>query len=72
MIHYYTLRPGGVFKQVAKYLKLVGRNGIILNSDKFFFGEDTVDRAGTRLAHLGQGQTPPGAHQGHKGGPHTC
>ena len=37
------------FKQVAEYLTLVGKNGIILNSDKFCFGEDTVDWAGIRL-----------------------
>ena len=39
----------GAFKQVAEYLTLVGKNGIILNSDKFYFGEDTVDWAGIRL-----------------------
>ena len=37
------------FTQVAEYLTLVGRNGIILNSDKFSFGEDTVDWAGIRI-----------------------
>ena len=37
------------FKQVAEYLTLVGKNGIILNCDKFCFGEDTVDWAGIRL-----------------------
>ena len=37
------------FKQVAEYLTLVGRNGIVLNSDKFSFGEDTVDWAGIRI-----------------------
>ena len=31
------------FRQVAEYLTLVGRNRIILNSEKFHFGEDTVD-----------------------------
>jgi hypothetical protein len=37
------------FKQVAEYLTLVGENGIVLNSDKFCFGEDVVDWAGIRL-----------------------
>ena len=37
------------FRQVAEYLTLVGKNGIILNSEKFQFGEDTVDWAGVRL-----------------------
>ena len=37
------------FRQVAEYLSLVGRNGIILNSEKFHFGEDTVDWTGVRL-----------------------
>ena len=37
------------FKQVTEYLTLVGRNGIVLNSDKFSFGEDTVDWAGIRI-----------------------
>ena len=39
----------GAFKQVAEYLTLVGKNGIVLNSDKFSFGEDTVDWAGIRI-----------------------
>ena len=39
----------GAFKQVADYLTLVGKNGIVLNSDKFTFGEDTVDWAGVRI-----------------------
>ena len=37
------------FKQVAEYLTLAGKNGIVLNSDKFCFGEDVVDWAGIRL-----------------------
>ena len=36
-------------KQVAEYLTLVGKNRIVLNSDKFSFGEDTGDWAGIRL-----------------------
>ena len=39
----------GAFRQVAEYLTLVGNNGIVLNSDKFSFGEDTVDWAGIRI-----------------------
>jgi hypothetical protein len=39
----------GSFRQVADYLTLVGNNGIVLNSDKFSFGEDTVDWAGIRI-----------------------
>ena len=30
------------FRQVAAYLTLVGRNGIILKGEKFHFGEDMV------------------------------
>ena len=37
------------FKQVAKYLTLVGKNGIALNSDKLSFEKDTIDWAGIRL-----------------------
>ena len=37
------------FNQVAEYLTLVGKNGIILNPDKFQFAEDSVDWAGVRL-----------------------
>jgi hypothetical protein len=39
----------GSFSQVTNYLTLVGNNGIVLNSDKFSFGEDTVDWAGIRI-----------------------
>ena len=34
---------------MAKYLTLVGKNGIILNPDKFNFAEDEVDWAGIRV-----------------------
>ena len=37
------------YYQVAEYLVLVGRNGIILNPDKFSFGCDEVNWAGFRL-----------------------
>ena len=37
------------FYQVAEYLTLVGKNGIILNPDKFQFAADSVDWAGVRL-----------------------
>ena len=37
------------FRQVAEYLTLVGKNGIILNSEKFQFGEDMMDWAGVWL-----------------------
>ena len=37
------------FHHVAKYLTLVGENGIILNPDKFNFAEDEVDWAGIRV-----------------------
>ena len=37
------------FHHVAKYLTLVGKNGIILNPDKFNFAEDEVDWAGIRV-----------------------
>ena len=45
----YSVDLEGAFRQVAEYLTLVGKNGIVLNSDKFYFGEDTVDWAGIRL-----------------------
>ena len=38
------------FKDVTEYLTLVGRNGIILNPEKFNFAEDTVDWAGIRIS----------------------
>ena len=37
------------FQQNAEYLTLIGRNGIILNPDKFVFTQETVDRAGVRI-----------------------
>ena len=37
------------FHQVAAYLTLVGKNGIILNPDKFQFAAESVDWAGIRL-----------------------
>ena len=37
------------FKHVASYLTLVGRNGIVLNPEKFVFGAKEVDWAGIRL-----------------------
>ena len=40
---------GSSFHHVAKYLTLVGKNGIILNPDKFNFAEDEVDWAGIRV-----------------------
>jgi hypothetical protein len=39
----------GAFRQVADYLTLLGNNGIVLYSDKFSFGEDTVDWARIRI-----------------------
>ena len=44
----YATDTEGAFKQVPEYLTLVGKNRIVLNSDKFSFGEDTVDWAGIR------------------------
>ena len=41
------------FKQVAEYLTLVGRNGIVMNPEKFVFGKDEVDWAGVRIANNG-------------------
>ena len=38
------------FKDMTQYLTLVGRNGIILNPEKFNFAEDTVDWAGVRIS----------------------
>ena len=38
------------FHQVAAYLTLVGKNGIILNPDKFQFAADVVDWAGVRIS----------------------
>ena len=36
-------------KQVGEYLSLVGKNGIVLNPEKFEFAEDEVSWAGVRL-----------------------
>ena len=36
----------GAFTQVCEYLTLVGRNGIVLNPDKFKFAKEQVDLAG--------------------------
>ena len=41
------------FKQVVEYLTLVGKNGIILNPEKFMFGKDEVDWAGVRITKNG-------------------
>ena len=38
------------FYQVAEYLTLVGKNGIILNPDKFQFAAEEVDWAGVRIS----------------------
>ena len=38
------------FYQVAAYLTLVGKNGIILNPDKFQFAADVVNWAGVRIS----------------------
>ena len=38
------------FHQVAAYMTLVGKNGIILNPDKFQFAADVVDWAGVRIS----------------------
>merc|ERR1711867_266692 len=37
------------FQQNTEYLTLVGRNGIILNRDKFVFAQEIVDWAGIRI-----------------------
>ena len=37
------------FQQNTEYLTLVGRNGIILNPDKFVFAQEIVDWAGVRI-----------------------
>ena len=36
----------GAFSHVCEYLTLVGKNGIVLNPDKFEFAKETVDFAG--------------------------
>ena len=46
------------FHQVAKYLELVGNNGIVLNPEKFNFGQDTVDWAGIRVTKDGVAPLP--------------
>ena len=38
------------FHQVAAYLTLVGKNGIVLNPDKFQFALDVVDWAGVWIS----------------------
>ena len=37
------------FKNVSKYMTLVGRNGITLNPEKFVFAQETVEWAGFRI-----------------------
>ena len=41
------------FKQALEYLMLVGRNGIVLNPEKFAFRKDEVDWAGVRITKSG-------------------
>ena len=38
----YATNMEAEFKQVVEYLMLVGKNGIILNPEKFVFGKDEV------------------------------
>ena len=45
----YSKDIGSSFDKVSEYLTLVGRNGIILNPEKFHFAEDEVDWAGIRV-----------------------
>ena len=45
----YATDLGKAFQQVAEYLTLVGKNGIVLNPEKFAFGKDKVDWAGIRI-----------------------
>ena len=42
----YSTDIGSSFNKVSEYLTLVGRNGIVLNPEKFHFAEDEVDWAG--------------------------
>ena len=60
------------YKQVASYLTLVGNNGIILNSDKFSFGEDVVDWAGIRLTKDKVEPLPDHVRAIREGGPNPC
>ena len=46
------------FTQVAEYLTLVGKNGIILNPEKFSFGKDEVDWDGIRITKNGVSSLP--------------
>ena len=39
----YSKYIGSSFEKVAEYLTLVGRNGMVLNPEKFHFEEDEVD-----------------------------
>ena len=47
------------FTQVAEYFTLLGKNGIILNPEKFSFGKDEVDWAGITTATRGSNQELP-------------
>ena len=38
------------FHQAPQWLDVCGKNGIILNSDKFVFGADTVEFAGSEIS----------------------
>ena len=44
---------GKAFQQVADYLTLVGKNGIVLSPEKFAFGKDEEDWAGIRITEKG-------------------
>ena len=46
------------FHQVAEYLEPVGNNVIILNPEKFNFGQDVVDWAGIRVTKHGVAPLP--------------
>ena len=54
----YATDTEAAFKQVPEYLTLVGKNRIILNSDKFSFGKDTVDWAGIRRTKARRSNSP--------------
>ena len=50
---HYSTDLGKAFQHVAEYLTLVGKNGIVLNPEKFAFGKDEEDWAGIRITEKG-------------------
>ena len=40
------------FKMVCRLLEIYGKAGLVMNSDKFQFGQDVVELAGMHIANI--------------------